>query len=255
MKVLCPVDFSMKYVLTLVLSCFFFLNQDRHHEIPPFIFPELDQAVASLWLAASEQSNEGIAKAGKHLQEVWQASREDIVDFPITEYNPYLLVGVLDAMMHDLEKAQQKSDYAELLALGDRFLWEFQSIREFHRQHFYPLDYWWKVQSVFQEIHAATHDPQLALLEWQELECLFDEMVCLLVDYEDHAESYLTQYVPNVDEDAHKEAMNQVYQCINDYRTALTSGYQEELVWPCDQLEEGLKTILRCYLTKEQAHL
>lgn len=242
----------MNRLLLLVLISLFFLNQERTEDIPPFIFPELDQAVISLWLAADEQSASAVESARENLLLEWQDKREEINDFPITAYNPYLLTGTLDAMIKEIPKAQKHNDYEEIKALADRFSWEFQTIREFHRQNFYPLDIWWEVQAVFEEVHYATHDPQLALLEWQELECLFDEMVCLLVDYEDRAENYLTQYVPAVDEDAHKAAVNQVYQCISDYQSALASGYQEQLIWPCDQLKDGLKTILKCYLTQEE---
>jgi hypothetical protein len=238
----------------LLLISLFFLNQKNRVEIPPFIFPELDQAAAQLWLAADERSPKAVNTALEKLAQEWRQSRQEVLDFPITAYNPYLLVGTLDRMIKEMSKAQGREDYSELMELSDRFLWEFQTIREFHRQYFYPMDLWWEVQAIFQEVHAATDDPQLGLLEWQELECLFDEMVCHLVDYENRAESYLTQYAPDVDEDAHKTAMNQVYQCINDYQTALASGYQERLIWPCDQLEGSLKDILRCYLPDDAAN-
>ena len=234
--------------LVLLFIGLFFCNQKNSADLPPFIFPELYQAGAQLWLAADEKSPEMVDIALDHLAQEWQQSREEVLDFPITAYNPYLLVGTLDRIVKEMDKAQSREDYTELMELCDHFLWEFQTIREFHRQNFYPMDLWWEVQAIFQEVHAATDDPQLGLLEWQELECLFDEMVCHLVDYENRAETYLTLYAPEVDEDAHKAAMNQVYQCINDYQTALASGYQERLVWPCDQLKGSLKDILRCYL-------
>jgi len=234
--------------LVLLFIGLFFCNQKNSADLPPFIFPELDQASAQLWLAADEKSPEMVDIALDYLAQEWQQSREEVLDFPITAYNPYLLVGTLDRIVKEMDKAQSREDYGELMELCDHFLWEFQTIREFHRQNFYPMDLWWEVQAIFQEVHAATDDPQLGLLEWQELECLFDEMVCHLVDYENRAETYLTLYAPEVDEDAHKAAMNQVYQCINDYQTALASGYQERLIWPCDQLKGSLKDILRCYL-------
>ncbi|WP_367389247.1 hypothetical protein [Lewinella sp. LCG006] len=236
-----------RFYIILLLSLFF-LNQKNTAEIPPFIFPELDQAAAQLWLAADERSAAATNIALNQLSQEWKRSRTEVLDFPMTAYNPYLLVGTLDQMVKEMSKAQSREEYVELMVLTDRFLWEFQTIREFHRQNFYPLDLWWEVQAIFQEVHAATDDPQLGLLEWQELECLFDEMVCHLVDYENRAETYLTQYAPEVDEDAHKAAMNQVYQCINDYQTALASGYQERLIWPCDQLKYSLNDVLRCYL-------
>lgn len=236
-----------RFYIILLLS-FFFLNQKNTAEIPPFIFPELDQAAAQLWLAADERSAAATNIALNQLSQEWKRSRTEVLDFPMTAYNPYLLVGTLDQMVKEMSKAQSREEYVELMVLTDRFLWEFQTIREFHRQNFYPLDLWWEVQAIFQEVHAATDDPQLGLLEWQELECLFDEMVCHLVDYENRAEMYLTQYAPEVDEDAHKAAMNQIYQCINDYQTALASGYQERLIWPCDQLKYSLNDVLRCYL-------
>lgn len=236
-----------RFYIILLLSLFF-LNQKNTAEIPPFIFPELDQAAAQLWLAADERSAAATNIALNQLSQEWKRSRTEVLDFPMTAYNPYLLVGTLDQMVKEMSKAQSREEYVELMVLTDRFLWEFQTIREFHRQNFYPLDLWWEVQAIFQEVHAATDDPQLGLLEWQELECLFDEMVCHLVDYENRAEMYLTQYAPEVDEDAHKAAMNQIYQCINDYQTALASGYQERLIWPCDQLKYSLNDVLRCYL-------
>lgn len=236
-----------RFLFFLMISLFFF-SQKNTAEIPPFIFPELDQAASRLWLAADEQSPEAVSIALTQLTQEWQKSRGEVLDFPITAYNPYLLVGTLDRMVKEMSKAKSRDDYSELMELSDRYLWEFQTIREFHRQYFYPLDLWWEVQSIFQEVHTATDDPQLGLLEWQELECLFDEMVCHLADYENRAETYLTQFAPDVDEDAHKAAMNQVYQCISDYQTALASGYQERLIWPCDQLKGSLNDILRCYL-------
>ena len=245
----------MNRFLIIVLISLFFLNQKDPSTIPPFIFPEIDQAAAILWLAADEQSPQAVKMARKNLAEEWLQSREEVLDFPITAYNPYLLTGTLDRMIQEMGKAEGRKDYSELMELSDRFLWEFQTIREFHRQYFYPLDLWWEVQAIFQEVHAATDDPQLGLLEWQELECLFDEMVCHLVDYENRAENYLTQFAPEVDEDAHKDAMNQVYQCINDYQVALASGYQEQLIWPCDQLKDGLKAVLRCYLPNTSGEL
>ncbi|MGH1437265.1 MAG: hypothetical protein ACRBG0_22690 [Lewinella sp.] len=245
----------MTRFLIIVLISLFFLNQEEHSTIPPFIFPELDQAASLLWLAAEEQSPEAVKIARQNLAQEWQQNRDEVLDFPITAYNPYLLAGTLDGMIQEMSKAEARKDYSELLELSDRFLWEFQTIREFHRQNFYPLDLWWEVQAIFQEVHAATDDPQLGLLEWQELECLFDEMVCHLADYENRAENYLTQFAPEVDEDAHKAAMNQVYQCIGDYQSALASGYQERLTWPCDQLNDGLKAVLRCYLPTDPLQL
>lgn len=237
-----------RFLLILFAAFLWATPKVSAEEIPPFIFPELDQSLVQVWLAADNEDAEQLTASYHLLLEQWQDSRSEIADFPLTAYNPYLLVGALDALLIHLDEAQRKSDFEEARAIVDAFQWEFQTVREFHRQNYYPLDLWWDLHAAFEEIHEATDDPRLALLEWQELECMFDEMVCLLHDYENRAEEHLTQYAPQVDEDTHKAAMNQIYECIAAYQEALTFGYQEDLVWPCDQIAGALQDILGCYV-------
>jgi hypothetical protein len=234
----------------LLFMVLFLFNQQSHRNIPPFIFPELDQSVVSLWLAATANDPAQTRVQLNEVKRQWRIQRADVEAFPLTAYNPYLLVGTLDALLAQMQRAQAAPDYDELAGLSYHFLWEFKTIRAFHRQNYYPLDAWWDVYNLHQEISFATHDPELGLLEWQELECLFDELVCLLQEYEAKAEANLTRYAPTVDEDAHKDAMNRIYVCINDYQQALTTGYRNRLLTPCDEITEGLKLILTCY-TKE----
>ncbi len=224
-------------------------------EIPPFVFPQLDQALIKVWLAADENDEKALSANYRHFVNQWEQSRTDIAEYPLRSYNPYLLIGTLDGLIDHLDLAQQLPDFEEAKAIVDAFQWEFQTVREFHYQDYYPLDLWWDINAVFAEISDATHDPKLGLLEWQELECLFDEMVCLLHDYEARAEEHLTQYAPQVDEDAHKAAMNQIYECIASYQEALTFGYQQDLVWPCDQIAGALRDILRCYVPADTESL
>ena len=150
-------------------------------------------------------------------------------------------------IIKQIHTAVQEQDDVKTTHLSYHFLREFQIIRAYHRQYNYPLDAWWDMYLVYQDIHFATDDPQLGLLDWQEMECLFEELNCLVFEYEIRAEENLTQFAPNVDEDAHKDAMNRIYVCINDFQEALKSGYQDQLVWPCDQIEASLKDILACY--------
>ena len=216
--------------------------------MPPFILPELDQALIRVWLAADAEQQPALQAAYLHLNAQWQECRDEITEFPLDTHNPYLLTGTIDGHFAHLAQAQQQVDYPEAKAIVEAIQWEFQTVRESHYQDFYPLDMWWDVNAVFTEIHDATHDPRLGLLEWQELECLFDELVCLLHDYEIRAEEFITQYAPQVDEDTHKAAMNRAYECIASYQEALMFGYQQQLEWPCDQLAGALREILRCYL-------
>ena len=244
----------MNRLSLLIIALFLLVSTQAQQSaaIPPFIFPELDQALIQLWLPADAEDQQAVEKAYAVLAEQWVHTREEVSNFPQDAYNPYLLVGTVDALLVHLEEAVKRPDFFEQKAIIDAIQWEFQTIREFHRQSYYPLDLWWEVQAVFVEIHDATNDPKLALLEWQELECLFDEMVCLLHDYEIRAEEHLTRYAPAVDEDAHKAAMNRAYECIESYQEALTFGYQDQLVWPCDQIAEALRTVLQCYLPQEK---
>ena len=125
-------------------------------------------------------------------------------------------------------------------------------MRAFHRQYEYPLDDLWKVRTIYAEIAYATHDPQLGLLEWQELECLFDELVCRLNEYQEKAEDYLTLYATQVDEDTHKAAMIQMFNCIDSYQEALQDAYRDKLVWPCNEMGEALEMLFRCYAGTEE---
>lgn len=238
----------IRSALIIGLIGLFLSPQLKASELPPFVFPELDQSLIMVWLAADAENQESLETAYRLLNEQWEMDKSEIAEYPLRSYNPYLLIGTLDALMTHLELAQRLPDFQEAKAIVDAFQWEFQTVREFHYQDFYPLDLWWDLNAIFTEISTATHDPRLGLLEWQELECLFDEMVCLLHDYEARAEEHLTQYAPQVDEDTHKAAMNQIYECIASYQEALTFGYQQDLQWPCDQIADALREILRCYV-------
>ena len=240
----------------VILACITLLSSSLRvnaSEVPPFIFPELDQALIQVWLAAEAEDANALAFHYTALNNQWQDARTEISEFPLTAYNPYLFVGTLDALLGHLNKAQIKLDYLEVGDIVNAIQREFQIVRQFHHQDYYPLDLWWDVQAIFAEIHSATDDPKLGLLEWQELECLFDEMICVLHDYEQRAEENITLYAPQVDEDTHKAAMNQVYECIASYQEALMEGYQQDLVWPCDQINAALTDILKCYLPKSAA--
>jgi|GEM_PF-4455929 len=240
----------VRQVSLLLLLALFLSNQQSPQHIPPFIFPELDQPVVSLWLAATANDSAQTRAQLKEVKRQWQIHKADVEDFPLTVCNPYLIGGTIDALLVQMQRAQAVPDYDELTGLSYHFLWEFKTVRAFHRQNYYPLDAWWDVYNLHQEISFATHDPELGLLEWQELECMFDEFVCLLEEYEAKAEANLTRYAPRVDEDAHKDAMNRIYVCINDYKQALTTGYRDRLLTPCEEIAAGLKLILTCY-TKE----
>ncbi|MEL6655935.1 MAG: hypothetical protein AAFP77_07570 [Bacteroidota bacterium] len=234
----------------VILVCIVLLSSSNlsTNEVPPFIFPKLDQALIQVWLSANAQDAQTLSLHYETLLQQWQTSRTEIGDFPLQAYNPYLFIGTVDALVGHLDQAQNQSDFLEIQDIINAIQREFQIARQFHRQDYYPLDLWWDVQSIFTEIHSATNDPKLGLLEWQELECLFDEMVCVLHDYEQRAEAHMTIYAPQVDEDKHKAAMNEIYECIASYQKALMDGYQENLVWPCDQIKVALTDILRCYL-------
>lgn len=239
-------------MIRLSIGLFFvaILLSPRVHanDIPPFVFPELDRALIQVWLAADQKDQSSLEANYSLLVEQWGQNRAEIAEYPLASYNPYLLIGTLDGLLSHLDLARSLPDFEEAKAIVDAFQWEFQTVREFHYQDYYPLDLWWDINAIFTEISDATHDPRLGLLEWQELECLFDEMVCLLHDYEARAEEHLTQYAPQVDEDKHKAAMNQIYECVAEYQEALTFGYQQDLVWPCDQIAGALRDILRCYV-------
>lgn len=240
----------------VILACITLLSssfQANASEVPPFIFPELDQALIQVWLAAHTEDANALSLNHDELITQWEEARTEIGEFPLSAYNPYLFIGTLDALVGHLNKAQAQVDYPEVMAIVDAIQREFQIVREFHHQDYYPLDLWWDVQAIFTEIHSATNDPKLGLLEWQELECLFDEMICVLHDYEQRAEENLTNYAPQVDEDSHKAAMNQIYECVGFYQEALMEGYQQNLVWPCDQIKVALTDILKCYLPKTVA--
>ena len=238
----------------VILVCIALLSSSKlgANEVPPFVFPEFDQALIRVWLSADSEEPQLISTQTASLKEQWQDTRTEIGEFPLTVYNPYLFIGTIDALLEHLDQAQAQLDFAEVKDIISAMQREFLIVRQFHHQDYYPLDLWWDVQFVFAEVQSATNDPKLGLLEWQELECLFDEMVCLLHDYEQRAEEHLTVYAPQVDEDAHKTAMNQIYECIASYQEALMEGYQQNLVWPCDQISAALLDILKCYLPQSK---
>jgi hypothetical protein len=237
----------LRYAFIWILLIAPGLRSSFAQDLPPFVFPELDQSLVQLWLAAEDRSTADCQTALAEVKVIWEDTKPIIADFPIRAYNPALLINTLDAVLVDMEKAAAQPDLDELAGLSYHFLWEFTVVRAFHRQYDYPLDALWKVRTIYTEIAYATNDPKLGLLEWQELECLFDELVCRLNEYQDKAEANMTLYAPQVDEDRHKAAMIQMFNCIDSYQEALRAGYRENLVWPCNEMGEALRQLFYCY--------
>lgn len=215
--------------------------------LPPFVFPELDQAAVGLWLAANDAHEVHCNEYLLQMEEWWEATRPVVADFPITAYNPAHLVSTLDEVLLDVRSAVKHPDYEEVAGLTYHFMWEFSIVRSFHRQQEYPLDALWEISRMYQEIAYAIHDPQLGLLEWQELTCMFDEFRCRLDDYEQRAEAYLTLYCPQVDEDAHKSTMLRMYTCVDTFAEELENAFRPDLVWPCDDMGMALQGLFQLY--------
>ena len=232
--------------MVLVVSLLF-LNQNRRQAVQPFVFAQLDQAAVSLWLAAQRADLDQATALITHLETTWLEQRPEVETFLENTYAPLKLLPMVDYVIDNFDAARERKEFSTILGLSERFMREFRFMRNYHRQYDYPLDAFWKAYPVFLEIDYATNDAALGLFEWQELECLFDEFSCMITDYEQLAEAHLTNYAPQVDEDAHKAAMIKIYECIADYRTALSTGYRQQLVWPCNQIGESLLAILSCY--------
>lgn len=236
----------LRYGFVLLFSVLIF-SQNNRKEIPPFIFADLDRVAVSLWLAAEAKDLNQAKALVAELEASWHNRRPKVEAFLENANAPIKLLPMVDNMLPYFDRTLAKRDYPELSRLSARFMREFRFTRSYYRQYDYPLDAFWNAYPVFLEIDFATNDAALGLFEWQELECLFDEFSCMINDYEQLAEAHLTVYAPQVDEDAHKAAMNRIYECIADYKDALSTGYREELVWPCNQIGESLLAILSCY--------
>lgn len=235
-----------RLILVAVLSLCF-LNPTNTKEVPPFIFPHLDQVTVSLWLALDAKNMDKASALIYELEDSWQAERPMVEQFLENYYAPIQLLPMVDNIVSYFRPALVKKDEAALKRLSARFMREFRFIRSYFRQDYYPLDALWDAYPIYLEIEYATNDAALGLFEWQELECLFDEFSCMIGDYEQLATANLPQYVPNVNKAKHEAAMIGIRQCLTDFRAALATGYRTELVWPCDQIGESLRLILSCY--------
>lgn len=215
--------------------------------VPQFIYTDIDQAAVSVWLAAQRGNSNQIPTYVSALERRWRANRADVVKHLDAYGDPIQLTKMVERSVAEIAKAAEKEDFADLQHYSQRLLWDFGIIRAYHRHDFYPLDHFWPMYLSYVELKAITEDPMLELLEWQELACILEDLTCMVNSYEQVAEENLTRYAPLVDEDAHKQVVNQLYECISNYQDALRTGYQSNLQWPCDQMGESLLTLLSCY--------
>lgn len=242
----------MKVFLISIFLMGFWSNLEQPN---PFIIPELDQAALNLRSASLNGQQSHIRDAFISLRQIWQ-------DQGLSILNANLLNnGAIDDIrscqndrLKRIEDAINQGKMDQVFQVTEAFIDEMVQLRAAYEDA-YAFDELWEYKSKYDRLNKIIHDQMLDLLEWNEIDMLYDQLDCSWQKYELLYQDLLPVYYPNFDVARQKSIFVEMQTCLDRLRQALDSGFRPDFIVPCDDIGSLIEENLELFLPPNSTDL
>lgn len=210
-------------------------------------FSQVDRALIDLY-DQSQNKNYDLAKVAlSNAEQQWVIDSELFVnDFTCSPIDDLGFCKV-DRLFDIGDMVLEGKNYEMLTKYCMEIINELQVLRSAKYEEAYPLSDLWSVYAQYQEIRETVYDKMFGLREWFEFEDMVGDVAIRLEYYDQHNISYIKEFFPHIEKQAHLESRDKVSDCFLDFLYSLESGYRPDFEWPCDEFGQAIYDLILLY--------
>ncbi len=232
--------------MKILLATLIFLTSTAvQSQSNPLMYVDLDREVLRMRQSAMEQNAEDVASCLQNVTSMWK-EYSALLDIHLAPERAFEVINCQEDRLFVMKRLLDGERFHTLAGVCEVFMTELVSLRDTY-ENSYPLDHLWKTKLFYDDLRNIVNDPLLELLEWNEIDRLYEKLNCSWQEYEMLFQDLIPFYFPDINQEKQRALFDSMAQCFERLRKALDTGYRPDFILPCDEIGHNIDENLKMY--------